>query len=165
VAGAFNAASQDLSATIISMQAASFDEGLERILKKETRYHKDAYSFVLEALNFTSRVLGRESKSHRIKDEQRHVAPDELLNGARDYALQTYGPMALMLFEEWGIHSCRDFGEIVFILVDNKVFRKTEQDSREAFENGYDFEQTFREPYLPEFKKARGVPEPRTTSV
>ena len=147
------------------MQAASFDEGLERILKTESRYHKDAYSFVLDALNFTSKALGRESKSHRTNDEQRHVTPEELLNGARDFALLTYGPMAIMLFEEWGIRSCRDFGEIVFILVENGVFRKTEQDSREAFENGYDFEQTFREPYLPEFKKARRAPEPRTTSV
>jgi uncharacterized repeat protein (TIGR04138 family) len=147
------------------MQAASFDEGLERILKKETRYHKDAYTFVLEALNFTSKSLGRESKSHRTRDEQRHVAPEELLSGARDYALQTFGPMALMLFEEWGIHSCCDLGEIVFILVENGVFRKTEQDSREAFEHGYDFEQTFREPYLPEFKRARRALEPRTTSV
>ena len=147
------------------MQAVSFDEGLERILKRETRFHKDAYTFILEALNFTSKMLGRESKSHRTASEGRHVAPDELLCGARDYALQTYGPMALMLFEQWGIHSCRDLGEIVFILVENGVFKKTATDSLAAFDNGYDFEQTFREPYLPEYKKVRSVPEPKTTSV
>ncbi len=147
------------------MQAASFEEGLERILKKETRYHREAYSFLRDALDFTQKILGRESKAHRGKTEEQHVSPAELLCGARDYALQAYGPMAFMLFEEWGIHSCRDFGEIVFIMVENGLLRKTDKDSRADFENGYDFEETFREPYLPEHKKVRRLLEPKPTNV
>ena len=147
------------------MQAASFEEGLDRILKTEKRYHREAYSFIRDSLDFTQKILGRESKSQRGKTEEKHVSPEELLCGARDYALQAYGPMALMLFEEWGIRSCRDFGEIVFIMVENGLLRKTDKDSRADFENGYDFEQTFREPYLPEFKKTRKDLEPKPTIV
>ena len=56
------------------------------------------------------------------------------------------------MFEEWGIHSCADFGEIVFNMVEIGLLAKTENDSREDFKNGYSFEHAFRKPFLPEGK-------------
>jgi len=132
------------------MQAASFDEGLEQILKKDGRYHRNAYVFIREALEFTQKVLGKEGRSSK-----QHVSPEELLCGIRDYALQVYGPMVLAVFEEWNVHSGRDFGEIVFTMVEHNLLAKTDQDSRTDFENGYDFESAFRDPYLPEAKRAK----------
>jgi uncharacterized repeat protein (TIGR04138 family) len=43
-------------------------------------------------------------------------------------------------------------GELVFIMVEHKVMKKTDQDSRVDFQNGYDFFETFRRPYLPQSK-------------
>ena len=57
--------------------------------------------------------------------------------------------MALTVFEEWGIHNCRDFGEIVFNMVNHGLLKKTEEDSLADFEGGYDFEEAFRKPFLP----------------
>jgi uncharacterized repeat protein (TIGR04138 family) len=147
------------------MQAVSFEEGVERILKKEPRYHRNAYALMRDALDFTQKLLGREGRLQKGKvEKEQHVSAEELLCGIRDYSLQTYGPMSLMLLEEWGIRSCRDFGEIVFIMVENGLLKKTDKDSRADFEQGYDFEATFREPYLPESKKRRkSLLQPRAT--
>jgi hypothetical protein len=57
--------------------------------------------------------------------------------------------MTMTVFEVWGVCSCGDFGEIVFNLVESGVLAKTEKDSRADFQNGYDFEEAFRKPFLP----------------
>ncbi len=126
------------------MQPQDFDAVLDRILEQDPRYHRDAYHFLREALDYTQRAI---SKSNRGR--MRHVTGQELLAGIRSYALQQYGPMALTLFHEWGIRRCEDFGELVFNLVDAGVLSKTETDSRADFANGYDFEEAFRKPFLP----------------
>jgi uncharacterized repeat protein (TIGR04138 family) len=131
------------------MQAVSFEEGLEKILKRDKRYHRDAYLFLRDALEHTRKQLGKDKKGPK------HVSVQELLNGIREYALEQYGPMAITLFEEWGVVSCQDFGEIVFIMVEYNVLAKTERDSRADFENAYTFDDAFRRPFLPANKLAR----------
>lgn len=126
------------------MQTQSFDVVLDQILARDARYAREAYYFLREALDYTQRAI---SKANQGK--MRHVSGQELLAGIRAYALQQYGPMALMLLHEWGIHRCEDFGELVFNLVDAGVLSKTESDSRADFANGYDFEEAFRKPFLP----------------
>ncbi|HLH53094.1 MAG TPA: Minf_1886 family protein [Verrucomicrobiae bacterium] len=95
------------------MQDVSFEEALEIITIKDPRYPRDAYLFVREALDHTQRTL--------IRDKQgsiRHVSGHELLEGIKSYAASQFGPMAVMVFESWGIHSCQDFGELVFNMVE-----------------------------------------------
>ena len=46
-----------------------------------------------EALDFTQKLAGKPSKN----DAPRHVSGQQLLEGIRDYALQEYGPMSLMV--------------------------------------------------------------------
>ena len=128
------------------MHEASFEEGLETILAKDMRYHRDAYLFVREALDFTQKATIRERR------EGLHVTGQELLAGIRDFALAQFGPMAITLLEEWGITRCEDFGEIVFNMVENGLLAKTKTDSREDFQNGYDFDEAFRKPFLPKKK-------------
>jgi uncharacterized repeat protein (TIGR04138 family) len=132
------------------MQEFSFEEALERIRAKDSRYKPEAYAFVKDALDHTQKAIGKQNKG-RI----RHVTGQELLAGIRDFALAQYGPMALMLLEEWGIHSCSDFGEIVFNMVDVGWLAKTEKDSRADFKSGYDFFEAFRKPYLPSSKQRK----------
>ncbi len=148
------------------MQEALFEEGLDEILKKESRYPRDAYLFLKEALDYTHRMLGREAEEKtRQKRDTKHVSAEELLRGVRELALETFGPMTVTVFEEWGIRSCQDFGEIVFILVEQGVFAKTEQDSRVDFEKGYDFQEAFRTPFLPKPKPAAKLLMPKPTGA
>ena len=126
------------------MQEINFDESVELILGSDTRYHRDAYGFMREALDFTQKLVGKENQG-----KIRHVTGGELLDGMRQYALQQFGPMTTTVFEEWGIRNCQDFGEIVFNMVENGLLAKTEKDSREDFQNGYDFTDAFRKPFWP----------------
>ncbi len=132
------------------MQAVSFEEVLEKILVADTRYHRDAYLFVREALDHTQKLAAKEAKGGQV----RHVTGQELLAGIRGYALTQFGPMAITVFQEWRILSCRDFGELVFIMVEHGLLAKKEQDTRSDFENGYDFHDAFCKPFLPRVKIA-----------
>ena len=147
------------------MQQISFEEVVEQIVARDTRYQRDAYQFVREALEHTRRLLDREAKDPKtakrpVKEEQ-HVTGQQLLAGVRDLAIESFGPMAACVLEEWGIRSCPDVGEIVFIMVEHKLLKKTDRDSRADFENGYDFFETFRKPYLPQSKLADATTPPK----
>jgi len=126
------------------MQELNFDHTLELIRAKDSRYEADAYHFVREALEHTQKQVTRQNRS-----QPRHVSGQELLEGIRDFALSQFGPMAIMVFEEWGVKNCEDFGEIVFNMVEIGLLGKTETDSRADFQKGYDFETAFRKPFLP----------------
>jgi len=140
------------------MQEVSFERALELIRAKDPRFEDDAYAFVREALDHTQKTIG---KGARI----RHVTGQELLTGIRDYALAQFGPMAMTVLEEWGIRSCKDFGDIVFNMVDIGLLAKTEKDSRADFSEGYEFHDAFRKPYLPRSKqKTRKTAAPRAAS-
>lgn len=129
------------------MQEVNFDEALDQILAKDERFHRDAYLFMREALDFTQKLVGRENLG-----KVRHVSGQELLDGLRQYALQQFGPMTTTVFEEWGIRTCLNFGEIVFNMVEIGLLAKTEKDTRDDFQNGYDFTDAFRKPFWPENK-------------
>lgn len=143
------------------MQAVSFEEVLEQILAKDKRYHRDSYLFVREALDHTQKAVGKLTKGGHI----RHVSGQELLAGIREYALQQFGPMVITVFEEWGIRSCADFGEMVFVMVEHSLLAKTDRDTRADFENGYGFHEAFREPFLPQGKNIRSKKEPKVTKA
>jgi uncharacterized repeat protein (TIGR04138 family) len=57
--------------------------------------------------------------------------------------------MAVTVLEEWGIRNSRDFGEIVFNMVEIELLAKTENDNRDDFSHGYDFTDAFRKPFWP----------------
>jgi uncharacterized repeat protein (TIGR04138 family) len=126
------------------MQEINFDEAVEQILAKDSRYTREAYLFVREALDYTQRLVGKETRG-----QIRHVSGQELLDGIRQFALNQFGPMTVTVFEEWGVRNCRDFGEIVFNMVESSLLAKTEKDTRDDFQNGYDFTETFRKPFWP----------------
>jgi uncharacterized repeat protein (TIGR04138 family) len=142
------------------MQQRSFEEGVEQILAKDTRYDIDAYDFLREALDFTQKSLGRTEKVRQREgdssssNEGHHVSGQQLLNGIREFAIQRYGPMTVTIFESWGIKGTEDFGNIVFNMVAEGLLGKTENDSPEDFKNVYDFDVVFRQPYLPKAKQA-----------
>ena len=126
------------------MQQINFDEAVEQVLAHDSRYAREAYFFVREALEFTQKLIRKENHG-----QVRHVTVTELLDGLRQYALTQFGPMTVTVFEEWGIRDCGDLGEIVF----NGPFTKTEADSRADFQNGYNFVDAFQKPFWSESRR------------
>ena len=127
------------------MQEVNFDEVVEKLYAQDPSYARDAYHFTREALDFTQKLISRENRG-----TVRHVTPQELLEGVRQYAIQQYGPMTVTVFAEWGVKSCRDFGELVFNMVESGLLAKTDKDSRDDFQKGYDFTEAFIKPFWPE---------------
>ncbi len=122
-----------------------FQEVVERICAENGRFDPAVYLFVRQGLDYTmSRLREKGEFSGR-----KHVSGQKLLDGIRAYALEQFGPLARAVLEHWGVRSCRDFGVIVFELVDYGVLGKTEEDSIEDFEGGYDFADAFEKPFEP----------------
>ncbi|MFM8469101.1 MAG: Minf_1886 family protein [Limisphaerales bacterium] len=127
------------------------EQVLESIVARDTRYPREAYYFVREALDVAQRKFAK-AGGKAAKDKPAHVSGQQLLEGIRAHALEQFGPLTLMVLEEWGIRRCEDFGEIVFNMVESSLLGKTEKDSRDDFKGGYDFFEAFRKPYLPKAK-------------
>ncbi len=127
------------------MQKIGFAEALDSIIASDPRYQRDAYVFLRDALDFTTK------QQKKIKGATvRHVAGPELLEGVRAYALKEFGPMVITVFSSWGINRCEDIGHMVFNLIGAGIFGKTEEDSIDDFKNVYDFQEAFAKPFAPE---------------
>ncbi|HAF03405.1 MAG TPA: hypothetical protein DCO65_02800 [Spartobacteria bacterium] len=143
------------------MQKIGFAEALDSIVASDPRYQREAYVFLRDALDFTTK------QQKKIKGAAvRHVAGPELLDGVRQYALKEFGPMVITVFDSWGIHSCEDIGHMVFNLIGAGIFGKTEEDSMEDFKSVYDFEEAFVKPFAPAkpiaVKPPPGLPAPKS---
>jgi uncharacterized repeat protein (TIGR04138 family) len=116
---------------------------LQAIREKDPRYDIEAYLFIREALEFTSKTLKKPQTG-----PLHHVTGRELAEGVRDLALQQFGPLAFKVLSTWGIRRTEDIGSIVFNLVDAGELGKTAEDKHEDFADGYDFHDTFATPFL-----------------
>ena len=131
---------------------------LGQLLLRDSRYKVDAYLFVLESLSYAQDTLGfgaeppeddleprpaDRSRRGRRRTGERHLTGQQLCEAARRYAMQQYGFMARTVLATWGVHSTRDFGEIVFNMIDIGQMRKTRKDKREDFHGIYDFDEAF----------------------
>lgn len=131
---------------------------LAELLRRDRRYHFDAYVFVFEALRYAQQNtaaagtrLGASSDDDFDPDEEeeRHVTGQQLCEAIRHYAVQQYGLLAKRVLNHWGIHSTGDFGEIVFSLIDIGQMRKTDTDRREDFDDVFDFDEGLRDAFVP----------------
>ena len=160
------------------MQQINFEDGVTKILRKDSRYAREGYEFLREALEFTQKAYSKSAKSVKFREikalpeefrkelivpTDSHITGQELLSGIREYALAMFGPMTMTVFEQWGISRCEDFGNMVFLMVDNGLLRKTDKDNLDDFKGGYSFEQAFREPFMPLKNKAGSAP-PQTAA-
>lgn len=110
---------------------------IDRLRELDQRYNDRAYAFVLASLEEVVQGLPR----------RRHVSGGELVTGCRDLALRLYGPLAKTVLEHWSVHTTRDIGEIVFNLLEVGVLSKDEADSRNDFDDLFDFTEVFETNY------------------
>ena len=123
--------------------ALEFDERLRTVARIDGHYDVQAYRFVFESLNHTIAKLS----------EPRHVTARELLDGIRELAKEKFGLLARTVFENWGLSSTKDFGEIVFSLVSYGLMGKTDEDRLEDFDSVYDFKEGLDDEYLAELSR------------
>ncbi len=106
---------------------------ISALAERDPRYRREAYFFMLASLEYTLEQI----------QTVRHLSGQELSRGIAEYARHQYGWLARPVLEHWGIRSTSDFGEIVYLLIDEGLMSKTEEDRREDFDNVYDFETEF----------------------
>ena len=113
-------------------------KGLDEIARENGRYHPAAFTFVYEGLGYTVQ---------HITQESRHVSGQTLCEGLRRMAIEKYGRLALMVLTAWGLKTTRDFGEIVYILIDHEWMSAQPTDAIDDFNDVYDFQATFKDQF------------------
>ena len=106
-----------------------FWEKVHAICERDPRFRREAYEFVMRALEHTT---------ERVVGPRRHVSGQELLSGIVDLAREEFGDLALTVFDEWGISRSEDFGTIVFALVGEGLLGRQPDDSIHDFSGGID---------------------------
>ena len=106
------------------MENLSFKEAVDRVTQQDKRYAPEAYFFVRDGLEHTTKNLRKGARGLA-----RHVNGKELSEGLCNYALDEYGPLAYYTLKRWGITRTDDFGEIVFALIAAGMLGKTDEDN------------------------------------
>lgn len=102
----------------------------------DPRYSREAYMFVLRAINWSQRQL----------PSRRHLTGEECTELFVAFAQQEYGSMAPLVLREWGIFETRDFGEIVYNLIQIGRMHRQEGDQIEDFDDVLDLDEALRNP-------------------
>lgn len=118
-----------------------FEDAVNAIMRVHDEYAPDAYDFLRQALDSSLR-------RYKKDENNKHLSAEELYLGLCSHALEEYGPMAKYVLQYWGINSSKDVGQIVFYLVEAKVFGKQEDDSIEQFHHLPKLSQMLDSPYV-----------------
>ena len=139
------------------MEIPPFAEAVARLCARDRRYAPEAYLFLHEGLMRTLKNVQEKEK------KPRQITGAELADGLREYALDQYGPLAMTVLGRWGLRTTRDFGEIVFLLLEAGLLGKTEEDKIEDFDDLFDFDAAFRAPFRPKSsRRAHKLPAPKS---
>ncbi|MFP3937923.1 MAG: Minf_1886 family protein [Phycisphaerae bacterium] len=123
---------------------------MEEVIRRDGRYPLEAFGLLQEAL---SRAVQRHHGRAPNDAGSRHVSGSQLCLSLRDLACERWGMLARTVLHRWNIHSTRDIGEMVFLLVEHGFMRKTPQDRIEDFDDVFDFGHAFEEQYTFETDK------------
>ncbi|MCC5821970.1 MAG: hypothetical protein LAT64_01630 [Phycisphaerales bacterium] len=126
------------------------DIDIKAIFERAGGYSPSCLPFIRDGLAHTVEMVHGQAGSALLdlEDEQRHVSGQQLCLGLRDYAIQRYGLMSRVVLNKWGIRSTKDFGHIIFAMVEAGLMRKTEEDTLADFDGVYDFDEAFADPRL-----------------
>lgn len=118
------------------------EQMLMEIVRQDGRYPLDAFGFLHEGLARAVRHFhGEEAVEHR----PRHVTGQQLCWALRDEAVERWGQLARTVLGRWHIRQTLDFGNMVYLLVDNNLMQKTDEDSVEDFRDVFNFDAAFGE--------------------
>lgn len=106
----------------------------EEVGKADGRYDPAAFRFVYEGLGYTVKEQA---------DEPGHISGQQLADGLRCYALERWGRLALLVLDQWGVKTTRDFGEIVYSLIEHEWMSAQPSDTIDDFNDVFDFNEAF----------------------
>jgi len=121
------------------------DQQIRALALRDGRYSPQAFEFLFDALERAILLAGK----NEALGPERHVTGREVLTGMRDLAAELFGPLAAQVWRSWGIRSTLDWGRIVFLLVDEGLLNRRDDDSIEEFRDGFDFDEAFVRDYHP----------------
>jgi uncharacterized repeat protein (TIGR04138 family) len=114
-------------------QETMFRDAVDLLRERGSRFAREAYVFVVAALGEIVRALPAE----RLADpERRHLSGQELTLGLVRIARDEFGPLAPMVFREWGVRASADIGSIVFELVEAGQLSARPEDTMADFTSG-----------------------------
>lgn len=118
---------------------------IEEIAQADGRYDGRALKFVFEGL---AQTIEKYRQSEQPDDMPRHISGQELSWGLVELAQKRWGRLAAMVLNCWGIGTTRDFGEIVYLMIDSGWMTSQDTDSMEDFDNLFDFRDVFEKQYV-----------------
>ena len=117
---------------------------IEEIATEDGRYDARALKFVFEGLAAT---IDKFRKQEDLEAMPRHITGQELAWGLAEVAQKRWGRLAAMVLEYWGVCSTRDFGEIVYLMINSGWMTSQETDAIEDFDHVFDFSEVFEKQY------------------
>jgi uncharacterized repeat protein (TIGR04138 family) len=122
---------------------------IEEIAQQDGRYDPRALKFVFEGL---AETIDKFRQQEQPEDVPRHISGQELAWGLADLAQKRWGHLAAMVLDSWGLHTTRDFGEIVYLMIDSGWMTSQETDTIEDFDDVFDFNDVFEKQYVIEIR-------------
>ena len=118
-------------------------KNIEEIALEDGRFDAKAFRFVFEGLGQTVEKL----KGEDVEGEERHITGAELAEGLGEFASERWGRLAKMVLGLWGVSRTRDFGDIVYLMIEHEWMSSTEGDRVEDFDDVFDFAEVFEKGY------------------
>jgi uncharacterized repeat protein (TIGR04138 family) len=125
---------------------------IRKLARDDGRYRVAAFQFLFESLEPAIHLTKREGES--LAD--RHLSGTELLTGLCSEATRLFGPLAAHVWNSWGVREPLDWGNIVFLLVDEGLLSRREEDTIDDFRVDMNFEQVFVKGYQLKLPKEVG---------
>lgn len=119
-------------------------KSIEEAASEDGRYSAKALKFVFEGL---AETIDKIRKDEGLCEVPRHITGQELAWGLAEIAAQRWGRLAGMVLRQWGVRNTRDFGEIVYLMIENEWMTRQDTDSIDDFNGVYDFDQVFEQQY------------------
>jgi uncharacterized repeat protein (TIGR04138 family) len=118
----------------------SSEQLLIELVRQDGRYPLEAYAFLHEGLARAVRQCHGEAAA---ANRPRHVTGQQLCLALRDEATERWGMLARTVLGRWRIRATLDFGNMVYLLVNNNLMQKNDEDSLDDFRDVYSFDDAF----------------------
>lgn len=111
------------------MEQETLEDRILLIRRRDRRYCKEAYMFVLGLVDFALERVRSKPGS-----EQAHLSAASLLSFLGACAEEQFGRGASLVFQVWNVRLSDDFGEIVWNLIDHDLLSRGPDDARYEFQ-------------------------------
>ncbi|HPS54772.1 MAG TPA: hypothetical protein PLP05_04165 [Sedimentisphaerales bacterium] len=111
---------------------------IEKIALKDGRFSPEIVKFVYEGLNYSV---------EKLVSRPDHISGQTLCRGLKMFAIENWGRLAKLVLNNSGVKTTRDFGEIVYLMIENKWMSAQPTDTIEDFDNVYDFQTVFKDEF------------------